>query len=182
MYIASQILVSISDIIFIGSMFTKKRLPLVILLFISDVFFAVHFFLLDGGITGAYSVILDIVYLIVTYLLERFDKTKYSLPVSIVAIAAMGAITALTWVGPLSLLPMGAMVSYFVCMIFPNVIVTKVGALLRNIFYIIYMILIADYFGVGWTVAIIIAAIVGIVQSVKIYKTQKQTTQQEKQA
>lgn len=162
-YIISQVLVCLADLLYVISMLTKKKISLVTFLFISDVLFASHYFLLDGGLTGAATILIDVVYLVVMFLLEKFDKTKFNLLTTILAIIATIIVSIFTWESAISLLPMFSMLVYLATMIFTNLVICKTGALIRNTLNVIYMFLIASYFGAGLEIVLMISAIVGII-------------------
>lgn len=167
LYIISQILVCIADLFYVVSMFAKKKIHLVTFLFVSDVLFASHYLLLKGGLTGALTISLDCVYLVAMYLLEKYNKTKYNLIATIIAMIATIVLSVVTWQGAISLLPMVAMLCYLTTMIFTNIVIVKLGSFLRNLLNIIYMFLIASYFGAGLEIVLMISAIVGIVLDIK---------------
>ena len=169
-YIISQVLVCLADLLYVISMLTKKKISLVTFLFISDVLFASHYFLLDGGLTGAATILIDVVYLVVMFLLEKFDKTKFNLLTTILAIIATIIVSIFTWESAISLLPMFSMLTYLTSMMFTNLIICKTGALIRNTLNVIYMFLIASYFGAGLEIVLMISAIVGIILN---YNTNK---------
>lgn len=166
-YIFSQVLVCIADLFYVISMFAKKKLNLVVFLFISDVLFASHYLLLKGGLTGATTIFVDCAFLIIMYLLEKFNKTKYNIIVTLITIAIIITLSILTWQGAISLLPMFAMLCYLTTMIFTNVAISKTGAFMRNLLNIVYMFLIASYFGAGLEIALMISAVIGIILDVK---------------
>ena len=62
---------------------------------------------------------------------------------------------------------MFAMLCYLTTMIFTNIVIVKSGSFLRNLLNIIYMFLIASYFGAGLEIVLMISAIVGIVLDIK---------------
>lgn len=164
-YVLSQILVVIADICFVFSMFSKKKSGVVVFLLCSDVIFALHYFLLNSG-TGAAILILDATFLMVEFILEKTNKTKFT-PIAIV-VAMLGTIilTILTWNGFISLLPMFAILSYLVGMLFNNVVIVKFGTLVRNLINIVYLLILASYIGAGLEFCLMISAIVGMVLSV----------------
>lgn len=166
LYILSQILVVIADICFVFSMFSKKKSGVVVFLLCSDVIFAVHYFLLNSG-TGAAILILDATFLMVEFILEKTNKTKFT-PIAIV-VAMLGTVilTILTWNGFISLLPMFAILSYLVGMLFNNVVIVKFGALVRNLINVVYLLILASYVGAALEFCLMISAIVGIVLSFK---------------
>ena len=131
MYILSQILVCIADLFYVISMLNKNKKGLVFYLIISDILFASHYLCL-GGYTGAATIFVDVVYLIIMYLLEKKNKPKYNICVTLAAMAITMVLSVLTWNTALSLLPMFSMLIYLTTMIFSNVVIVKTGALLRN--------------------------------------------------
>jgi hypothetical protein len=83
------------------------------------------------------------------------------------------ALSILTWSGAISLLPMLSMLIYLTTMIFSNVVIVKSGALVRNCLNVIYMFILASYFGAGLELCLMISAIIGIFLNIKD-KKQKQ--------
>lgn len=67
-------------------------------------------------------------------------------------------------------LPMFSMLVYLTTMIFTNLVICKTGALIRNTLNVIYMFLIASYFGAGLEIVLMISAIVGIILNYKANK------------
>ncbi len=166
MYVFSQVLVFIADAFFIASMFSKKKTWLVVLLFASDILFASHYLCL-GGATGAITIYVDAVYLVVMFLLEKFNKTKYNLIPTITTMIIMIVSCSLTWQGPISLLPMFSMLIYLTGMIFTNLVFVKSGAMIRNLLNACYMFSIASYIGASLELCLMISALVGIVLTIK---------------
>lgn len=166
MYILSQILVCIADLFYIISMLNKKKKGLVFYLIISDILFASHYLCLKGY-TGAATIFVDVAYLAIMYLLERKEKTKYNTPVTLGAMAITIALSILTWSGAISLLPMLSMLIYLTTMIFSNVVIVKTGALVRNCLNVIYMFILASYFGAGLEICLMISAIIGIILNLR---------------
>ena len=167
MYIASQVLVCLADVLYIISMLTKKKISLVMFLFFSDILFATHYFLLDGGLTGAATIMVDVVYLVVMYVLEKYNKTKYNLLTTIIAMIITVVLSIVTWQGAISIMPMMSMLIYLTTMIFTNVIIVKSGALTRNLINIIYMFIIHSWFGGGLEIVLMLSAVVGIIINYK---------------
>lgn len=166
MYILSQILVCIADLFYIISMLNKKKKGLVFYLIVSDILFASHYLCL-GGYTGAATIFVDVVYLAIIFALEKKDKTKYNVYVTLVAMVITIILSILTWNTALSLLPMFSMLIYLTTMIFSNVVVVKSGALIRNTLNVIYMFILTSYFGAGLEICLMISAIVGIILNIK---------------
>ena len=171
MFILSQILVLLADILYVVSMLNKNKNGLVFYLIVSDIFFASHYLCL-GGWTGGLIALVDTFYLIVIYILGKKGKTKYNIFVTIGAMIISITLAVLTWNGPMSLLPMFAMIIYLTTMMFTNVIVVKAGALSKNMLNVVYMISIGSYFGAGLEVCLMISAIAGIIINVKKTKQQ----------
>ena len=173
MYILSQILVCIADLFYVVSMLNKNKKGLVFYLIISDILFASHYLCL-GGYTGAATIFVDVVYLVIMYILEKKDKTKYNIYVTLTAMVITIVLSILTWNTALSLLPMFSMLIYLTTMIFSNVVIVKTGALVRNTLNVIYMFIITSYFGVGLEICLMISAIVGIILNIREKNKAKQ--------
>lgn len=173
MYILSQILVCISDIFLIISMMSKSKKNIVINLILSTILFASHYICLEAW-TGAGIGLIEIVFLTVIYLLEKFGKEKYNVYVSVVTIIITVAISILTWSGAVSLLPMFAMTIYLLGLMFKNIIVVKSATFVRLILNAIYMVLIASYFGAGLSAVILVFTIMGVVRDCKERKNSVQ--------
>ncbi len=174
MYILSQIFVVLSDLLYVVSMQAKKKSLLVFILFVSDVLYGLQYLFL-GGITGAIVIFIDSVYLVVIYLLERYNKTKYNLIPTLTAILLTIVCSIITWEGVISLIPMIAMVVSFASMNDKNIIIVKSGALIRNVLNLVYMIILASIFGAIGQVALMIATTIGIIISVKQHKLNNAT-------
>ena len=172
MYILSQILVFVADGFYATSMLTKNKTGLMLFLFLSNILFATHYLLL-GGLTGAIIVYIDALYLLVSFILNKKNITKFNLPLTFITMACVIAMAVVTWQGAISLLPMFSMLSYLTAMLFNNVIIVKSGAFLRNTLNVIYMLILTSYLGAGLEICLMISAIVGIVLN---YKNKKATT------
>lgn len=166
MYILSQILVVLSDLACVVSMISKKKEKVVLFLLISTVFFASHYMCLSAW-TGASIALVELVFLILMYILETKNKTEYSGYLSIGAIIITIVLSAITWEGWISIIPMMAMVIYLTTMMFKNIIVVKSGTFIRLTLNGIYMFLVKSYFGAGLSIVILIFTIVGIVNDYK---------------
>ena len=170
MFVLSQILVILSDVAFIISMLNKNKKNVVFYLILSTILFAAHYMCL-GGWTGAAIAILELVFLIVVYILELKNITKYNVLLSVSTIIATIVLSIITWDTWISLLPMLAMTIYLATMIFKNVIIVKSGTFIRLVLNGVYMLLLHSYFGAGLTIVILIFNIIGIVND---YKSKKE--------
>ncbi len=170
MYILSQILVVLSDLLFMVSMLNKKKKNLVFFLIVSTILFAAHYLCL-GGYTGAGVECIEIVFLISMYLLEKKDKLQYNIYLSIITIILTIIVSILTWNTWISVFPMLAMIIYLFSMMFTNVIIVKLGSFIRLTLNGVYLLLIKSYFGAVLTVAILICTIIGIVNDYKLKQT-----------
>ena len=166
MYILSQILVGLADLLFVFSMLSKKKINLLIFLFFSDILFATHYLLLNS-LTGSIIIFIDAVFLITTFLLEKYNKKQFIKYAAIITMIATIITGIFTWQGPISLLPMFSMLLYLTGLIFDNIIIVKTGALMRNLLNIIYLILVTSYVGAGLEFCLMISAIIGIIINVK---------------
>ena len=166
MYIFSQVIVILSDILFIISTMCKSKKNVVFYLILSTILFASHYICLSAW-TGAVIGIIELVYLIIMFCLEIKNKTKYNTLVTTITILATIILSIITWAGWISILPMLAMVIYLACMIFRNLVIVKTGTFIRLVLNGIYMLILASYFGAGLTIAILLFNIVGIVRDTK---------------
>ena len=153
-------------------MLNKNKKGLVFYLIVSDILFASHYLCLSGY-TGAATIFVDVVYLAIMYILEKKEKTKYNIHVTISAMIITIILSILTWNTALSLLPMFSMLIYLTTMIFSNIVIVKTGALIRNTLNVIYMFLLASYFGATLEICLMISAIIGILLNIK---NRKKTT------
>mgnify|MGYP004616464635 FL=1 len=172
MYIASQILVIIADILYVISMFAKDKKRLLLYLILSDVFFGVHYFLLKA-FTGGYILFVDIAFLILTYIFNEKKNNKAIVLTSLVSAVLSIIIGVLTWAGAISLLPMIGMSIYFVGFCVDELVVNKVSCSIRNLCNIIYMLILASYVGASLEFVLMLSAIVGSIINFK----HKQTVQ-----
>ena len=175
MYILSQIFIVIADIFYVFSMFSKKRLPLLLFLLLSDLFCSAHYLLL-GKPTGGIIIFIDSAFLVVTYLIERFGNKKYT-PIAIACAITATILTCIfTWSGPITLLPVCAMTIYLSGLLFQNIIIVKSCTICRTTLNLIYMFLIASYFGGALSIALVIFAVIGIIINFKDKKKQTDVT------
>ncbi len=173
MYILSQIFIGMADVFYVGSMLQKKKIGLILLLLFSDILVAVHYFCL-GAITGSVVIFVDAAFLVASYILEKCKKEKYTIIAVVIAMIAIIISTIFTWAGPISLLPMFAILTYLVGMIFKNVVFVKVGAMVRNLLNVIYMVIITSYFGAILEFCLMISAVIGIFINIKKKKEIKE--------
>ena len=173
MYITSQILIIIADIFFVLSCFTKNKKSLIFWLILSDVFFGAHYFFL-GGITGAYIVMADIVFLILSTILNKKNNKAYMLYLSIIFAIISVVITILTMTlanaGTISLIAMAGMVIYYFGMAIDKLYVSKICNSLKNLCNIIYMFILASYVGAGLEIILMSCAIIGSIISYRKLK------------
>ena len=158
-YIISQILTVIADIFFLTGMLGKNKKWLLVCLICSNALFSTHYFLLNA-FTGAYILMADTVFLIISFFLsKRNDELLFYISLMFVAICAI--ITYLTWNGPISLLPLIGMSTYFLLMGIKRLYISKLGGAARNLCNIIYMFLITSYIGASLEIVLFISAITG---------------------
>ena len=147
MYILSQVLIVISDILCILSMLSKNKKMVVFYLTFSTILFGAHYVCLFAW-TGAAIAGVELIFLILMYLLEYKNKTQYNSLLSIITIIATVALSIITWGGYISLLPMLSMVIYLITMMFKNVIIVKSGVFTRIALNAIYLVFITyQHFG-----------------------------------
>ena len=168
-YIISQILVCIADIFYVSAMLTKKRSGLLFGLIMSDILFGTHYFLLNAH-TGAMILMADIAFLCIMFVLNKHGKQQSYWYISLIFAVTTVIITIFTWNTAISLLPMFGMVTYFCGMGFSKLYISKSGGAVRNLCNIIYMVLITSYVGAALEFLLLISAIVGIIETIKLNK------------
>lgn len=178
MYILSQVLVAVSDVLCILSMLSKKKKQVVFYLILSTVLFTTHYICLDGW-TGAAMGLIELVFLIVMYLLEAKGKQQYSPHLSTATIVVSVVLSVITWDGWISLLPMLAMVIYLLGMMFTNVVFVKAGAFIRLVLNGVYMLMLKSYFGAGLSVVILVFTIIGIVNDYRAKRVEQTTASEQ---
>lgn len=166
MYILSQILVGVSDVFLIISMLSKNKRNIVINLILSTILFGFHYVCLSA-FTGAFIAFFEIIFLIVIYLLDKYNKPKFNIYASIITILVTITISIFTWAGWISILPMLAMVVYLLAMLFTNIIIVKGGTFVRLALNGVYMFLIESYLGVALTLVVLGFTIYGIIRDNK---------------
>lgn len=179
LYILSQIIVIISDVFCTVSMLCKNKVKILINLIISTILFSSHYALL-GGWTGAITGAIELVFLIILFLLETKNKTKYNLLLSLSTIAVTIVFSIITWAGAISLLPMFSMVIYLIAIMFANVVIVKSGTFIRILLNAIYMILLHSYFGAIFSAVILGSSIYGIIRDQKQKNLENTTSNEEK--
>jgi len=172
MYILSQVLVVISDILCIISMLTKNKKSVVFYLIFSTILFGSHFLCL-AEYTGAVLALVELIFLILMYILEIKDKLQYTTILSLVTIVVSIILSILTWDTWVSVLSMMAMIIYLVTMMFKNLVVVKSGVFVRITLNAIYMFLIRSYLGAGLSIVILIFTILGVVQDIKANRSEE---------
>lgn len=178
MYIASQVLVGIADILYVCSMLSKTKMSFAAFMVVSDLFFASHFLFLDGGITGSLLIYVDILYLLILFILQKYKKTKYNTLVTIITMVVDVAISVVIMIlnkSVISLLPLFSILIYLTGMIFKNVVFVKGGAMVKNALNIVYMILITSYVGAALEFCLMISAMIGMILSYRRWKKTKNT-------
>ena len=147
-------------------MVNNKKAKILLYLIISTTLFILHCICL-GGWTGAVIDFLEMVFLIVMYFLEKKEKTKYGVYVSVVTMVLAVVLSIVTWASWISLLPMIGILLYIAAMMFKNVIIVKSGTLIRITLNGLYMFLISSYFGAALTIVSVVFTIYGIVTTCK---------------
>lgn len=161
----------ISDIVYIASMFIHKKPVILVMIITSNLLFALQF-LLMGGLTGCITIFIDIAYLIAIYILEHFKKEKFNIVPTLIAIVAVCISTKFSWAGNASLLPMFALITSLVATMFKSVLIIKIGAVIRNILFVIYMFLTSTTFNAVLQIVVVVGLAIGsILEYIKIKKT-----------
>lgn len=166
MYIASQILVVIADIFYVISMFAKNKKNLLLYLILSDLLFGAHYFLLKA-FTGGYILLVDIAFLILTYIFNQKKNNKAIIITGSISAVLSIIIGVFTWAGAISLLPLIGMTIYFVGFCVDKLVVNKISCSVRNLCNVIYMLILASYVGASLEIVLMVSAIVGSIINLK---------------
>lgn len=166
MYIASQILVVIADMFYVISMFAKNKKNLLLHLILSDLLFGAHYFLLKA-FTGGYILLVDIAFLILTYIFNQKKNNKAIIITGSISAVLSIIIGVFTWAGAISLLPMIGMTIYFVGFCVDKLVVNKISCSVRNLCNVIYMLILASYVGASLEIVLMVSAIVGSIINLK---------------
>ena len=172
MYILSQIFVIVSCVLFAMSYLTKRKSIILILGILNNLFFGAHFLLLKSY-TASCTVFLTIIFLVVVYFVEKFQKEKYSFVVTIIFLLALIPISIFTWDGTISLFPTFGTIMFFTGTAFHKTLVVKIFYAISNITNTIFMFLIHSYFGCVSNLVIIAFGIYGIVREIQIINNSK---------
>lgn len=172
MYILSQIFAVISCGFYSAAYLAKKKNAIVVLNTLNKLCLATHFLLL-GGFTASLAVVLSIFFLITMYIIEKYNKQKFSYIASIIFSLLLIPITILTWKNTYSLLSVNASLLIFVGTAFKNTLHVKLFYFASTISNAVYMLIIHSYFGFATSLIILTIAIVGIVKEIKTRREQK---------
>lgn len=165
LYVLSQISVVLSCLIYGASFFVRKKHLLLLCNIANNFFFGLQYLLLFQ-LSSALSIFLAIAFFIITYYLEKHNKSKFTPLVSIMGVLLLIVISVLFWNGPLSLLPTIATSLVFIGTIFAQTLEIKLFYLVSTFLNVSFMFIIHSYFGVACNIVIIITAIIGIIKEI----------------
>lgn len=123
------------------SMQLKKKKPLMVLQTMSEAFIVAQYWV-KGAITGSYMAIVSFVRDVI---FTKYDKKRAPLWILIVIYVIMTILTALSWAGPLSLLPYVGSLIYAFTLWHGHVKWIRLGNALGNSPYLVYTILTGNY-------------------------------------
>ncbi len=173
MYVLSQILIVFSDIAYVLSMLCKKKSGVILFLFFSGLFFASHYFCLNE-ITASLIVIIDTIFLISLFFIEKYKKEKFIPIFIILTIIACIIVSILTLKDLFSLIILGGMLVYLIGMFFKNVIVVKSCTFIRVTCNMIHMLFVKSYLGAILSLVLLASSIIGIIIDIKNKKKNHQ--------
>ena len=174
MYILSQIIVVISDILFILSMLSRTKPKVIIYLIVSALFFGIHYLCLQA-FTGAVLSLIELILLIVLYFFEKKYNNQFNIPIVIIFGIITICVSIFTWETWASVIPMISMIIYLSGLIFTNIVFVKASVFVRIVLNVIYMLFIESYIGAVCNVIIVFFTIYGIVKDVKSSPLRAQT-------
>ena len=155
------------------SMQLKKKRPLMIAQTMSEAFIVAQYFV-TNAMTGSY---LSIVGFVRNLVLTRYDKKRAPLWILLALYTIMTALTALSWKGPLSILPFVGSLIYAWSLWYGQVKWIRVGNFVGNSPYLVYTALTGNYVLFAMTLFEVISALVGFIRLDLLGKPQKRRRQ-----
>lgn len=144
----------------ITSMQLKKKRHLMFFQTASEAFIVAQY-LVKGAITGS---LLSMVSFVRNIIFTKYDKKRAPLWILLIIYAIMTILTAISWAGPLSLLPYVGSLIYAWTLWYGKTKWIRLGNAIGNSPYLIYTILTGNYALFIMTLLEIIASIVGFVR------------------
>ncbi len=151
---------SLALIATVVSMQLKKKRPLMILQTLSEAFIVAQY-LVKGAFTGS---LMAIVSFIRDIIFTKYGKKRAPLWILIVLYIIMTALTALSWAGPLSLLPYVGSLIYAGSLWYGQVKWIRLGNAVGNSPYLIYTLLTGNYALFVMTLFEVVSAAIGFIR------------------
>lgn len=142
------------------SMQLKKKRSLMVLQTVSEAFIVLQYFV-KGAFTGSFMAITSFVRDIV---FTRYNKKRAPLWMLIVLYAVMTVLTAISWAGPLSILPFIGSLIYAYTLWYGKVKWIRFGNAVGNSPYLIYTILTGNYVLFVMTLFEVVSAAIGFIR------------------
>ena len=139
------------------SMQLKKKRPLMILQTISEALIVAQY-IVKGAITGSLMAIVSFVRDII---FTKFDKKRAPLWILLVIYAVMTVLTAISWAGPLSILPYVGSLIYAWSLWYGDVKWIRLGNGIGNSPYLVYTILTGNYALFAMTLFEVLSSFIG---------------------
>ena len=139
------------------SMQLKKKRPLMIMQTISEAFIVAQYWV-KGAFTGSFMAIVSFIRDII---FTKFEKKRAPLWVLLVLYAVMTILTAISWAGPLSILPYAGSLVYAWSLWYGKVKWIRLGNGIGNSPYLIYTILTGNYVLFIMTLFEVLSAFIG---------------------
>ena len=138
----------------------KKKRPLMIFQTASEAFIVAQYFV-KGAITGS---LMSIVGFVRNIIFTKYDKTRAPLWILIVLYIIMTILTAISWAGPLSILPFSGSLIYAWSLWYGKVKWIRLGNAIGNTPYLVYTILTGNYALFVMTLFEVLSAIIGFIR------------------
>ena len=142
------------------SMQLKKKRPLMILQTMSEAFIVAQYFI-KGAFTGSF---LAIVSFIRDIIFTHYGRRRAPLWILIVLYIVMTILTALSWAGPLSILPYVGSLIYAWSLWYGKVKWIRFGNAVGNSPYLVYTILTGNYALFAMTLFEVLSAAIGFIR------------------
>ena len=159
------------------SMQLKKKRPLMILQTASEAFIVAQY-LVKGAITGSFMAMVSFVRDVI---FTKYDKKRAPLWILLAIYAIMTVLTAISWAGPLSLLPYVGSLIYAWSLWYGQVKWIRLGNAVGNSPYLVYTLLTGNYALFIMTLLEVISSAVGFLR-IDVFGKKKKTAKKSKKA
>ena len=147
MYIAAQVFIVLSSILYGISVFAKNKKVLLVIQILSSCFYWANCFFLKAWVGGIVA-LLDTTRIIIFYLIEKFNGTQNQKIITGVVLLIVGIVASIfTWGGWYSIFPLLGTVVFVISLAISNLMFIKFATIFGSITATIYLGLIGSPIG-----------------------------------